>query len=119
MESKYWSIIEKAYRGFNKRDIDGIFTVMDDNVHWPKAFEGGHVVGKAAVREYWLRQWSEINPKVEPISIFERTDGKVEILVAQLVKDLEGKVLFDGNTKHIYQFDANLIVSMDVEESLV
>lgn len=88
---------------------------MDANVLWPKAFEGGYVEGYDAVREYWLRQWSEINPNVEPISVNERQDGRVEVMVNQLVKDLEGNVLFDGPTKHVYTFAGTTILQMDIE----
>jgi hypothetical protein len=116
MESQYLAIIKTAYEAFNARDIDSVFKLMDHNIHWPKAFEGGYVIGQDAVREYWTRQWREINPRVEPRSIFERPDGKYEILVYQLVKDLDGNVIFDGMTKHIYSFNNHLIYSMDIEE---
>ena len=115
MESPYWPLIEKAYYGFNKRDIDLVFTTMNPDVHWPKAFEGGHVVGFDEVRKYWIRQWSEINPVVEPQSLTERPDGRFEVKVHQLVKDLEGNVMFDGIVNHVYTFRSNLIAGMDVE----
>ncbi len=88
---------------------------MDPDVHWPKAFEGGYVVGHAAIRDYWTRQWSEINPIVEPVTITERPAGKVEVEVHQLVKDLDGKVLFDGNVKHLYVIEEGLLKQMDIE----
>ena len=116
MESKYWSIIKVAYEGFNERDIHKVFSVMDSNVFWPKAFEGGYVKGYDAVKEYWIRQWDEINPKVEPISLVELQDGRIEVLVYQVVKDMKGKVLFDGQTKHIYSFDENRIIQMDIDD---
>lgn len=115
MESKYKPVIEKIYNRFNARDIDGVFSVMRADVHWPKAFEGGYVTGHEAVRAYWTKQWSEINPVVEPIAITERPDGKIEVLVDQLVKDLDGNILFKGEVKHIYTFTDDLIYSMDVE----
>jgi hypothetical protein len=115
MESKHTDIIQKAYKGFNERDIDSVFALMGANVFWPKAFEGGHVEGYDAVREYWLRQWSEINPKVDPIAITDRKDGKVEVLVHQVVKSLDGTILFDGETKHTFTFDDGLIQRMDIE----
>ncbi|HKF01786.1 MAG TPA: hypothetical protein VKB49_05710 [Candidatus Sulfotelmatobacter sp.] len=34
---------------------------------WPKASEGGKVVGKAEVRAYWTRQWAAFDPHVEPL----------------------------------------------------
>jgi hypothetical protein len=111
----YKDIITKAYIGFNTRDIDAVLSVMDANVKWPKAFEGDYVTGHEAVREYWTRQWSEINPKVEPILITERQDGKIEVVVKQLVKDFEGIILFDGKVKHVYTIENDLITVMDVK----
>jgi len=115
MSSRYTEIVEKAYTGFNARDIDTTLTTMHPDIHWPKAFEGGYVIGHEAVREYWTRQWSEINPKVEPVAITERPDGKIEVEVDQLVKDLEGNVLFDGKVKHVYAIKNDLLLSMDIE----
>jgi ketosteroid isomerase-like protein len=40
------AIIEQAYSAFNKRDIDGALALMTQDVSWPKASEGGKVVGK-------------------------------------------------------------------------
>jgi len=111
----YKDIIKKAYIGFNARNIDAVLSLMDANVKWPKAFEGDYVTGHEAVREYWTRQWSEINPKVEPILITERPDGKIEVEVKQLVKDLKDTILFDGNVKHVYTIENNLITIMDVK----
>ncbi|WP_316762225.1 nuclear transport factor 2 family protein [Pedobacter aquatilis] len=116
MKSQYLSIIKTAYQAFNARDIDSVFKLMHNNVHWPKAFEGGYVIGLDAVREYWTSQWKEINPRVDPTSIVERPDEKYEILVHQLVKDLDGNVIFDGMTKHIYSFKNHLIYRMDIED---
>jgi hypothetical protein len=42
------TLIEKAYSAFNKRDIDGALALMTEDVSWPKASEGGKVVGKDA-----------------------------------------------------------------------
>jgi hypothetical protein len=116
MNSAYWTIISKAYNGFNGRDIDATLATMHPDVHWPRAFDGGYVIGYDAVRAYWTKQWTEINPSVEPRSITVRPDGKVEVEVDQLVKDLQGNVLFDGKVKHIYTIENNLIYGMDVED---
>lgn len=114
MESQYWPVIKKAYNGFNERNIEQVFSQMDSNVHWPKAFDGGYVVGFKEIREYWTKQWSEINPKVEPISISEQQDGRVEVLVHQLVKTLDGDVIYNGEVKHLYAFTNGLIARMDI-----
>jgi hypothetical protein len=111
------ALIKKAYAGFNNRNIDAVLSIMHPDIHWPKAFEGGYVIGQDAVRDYWTRQWSEINPKVEPLLITERPDGKIEVEVYQLVKDLEGNILFDGTVRHVYVIAGGLLQQMDIELS--
>ena len=108
-------LIAAAYTGFNARDIDSVLPLMHQDIHWPKAFEGGYVIGKEAIRAYWTRQWSEINPIVKPQTIIVREDGKVAVLVHQLVKDLAGNTLFDGDVKHVYQLKNDLLLQMDIE----
>ncbi|WP_374951038.1 nuclear transport factor 2 family protein [Mucilaginibacter sp.] len=108
-------LIDTVYKGFNSRDIESVLALMHDDIRWPKAFEGGYISGRKAIREYWTRQWSEINPIVKPMSITKRPDYKVEVLVYQLVKDHEGKILFDGNVKHVYELQNDLLRQMDIE----
>ena len=115
MDSQYENLIRTAYKAFNSRDIDTALTTMHADVEWPKAFEGGYVRGHAGIREYWTRQWSEINPHVEPVTIVERLDGALEITVDQKVKDLNGTVIFDGMVKHIYTLEEGLLRRMDIE----
>ena len=50
------TIIEQAYCAFNRRDIDAALSSMTHDVSWPKASEGGEVIGKEAIRAYWTRQ---------------------------------------------------------------
>jgi ketosteroid isomerase-like protein len=46
-----YEVISQAYSAFNRRDIDGALALMSESVSWPKASEGGRVVGKQAIRE--------------------------------------------------------------------
>ena len=109
------NLIKKAYSAFNSRDIDTALSTFHPEVQWPKAFEGGYVSGHDEIREYWTRQWSEINPNVEPTGFNERQDGTLEVMVHQLVKDLEGNLMFDGVVKHIYTIQDDLLRRMDIE----
>lgn len=108
-------LIKKAYTAFNARDIDTALSTMHPDIQWPKAFEGGYVSGHNEIREYWTRQWTEINPKVEPVGFTERQDGTLEISVHQLVKDLQDNIVFDGPVKHIYTLQDGLLRRMDIE----
>ena len=42
---------------------------MQPNVEWPNGMEGDTVYGRDGVRDYWMRQWSMINPHVDPVKI--------------------------------------------------
>jgi hypothetical protein len=106
--------IEQAYSAFNKRDIDGALALMTDDVSWPKASEGGTVVGKEEVRAYWTRQWGEFDPHVEPLAMAEEDGGKTRVRVHQLVKSLQGDVLSDSEVLHVFTVNAGLIAAMDL-----
>ena len=49
---------------------------MTQDVRWPKASEGGKVVGKEEVCAYWTRQWGEFDPHVESLAITECDRGQ-------------------------------------------
>jgi hypothetical protein len=70
------TIIEQSYSAFNKRNIDGALALMTQDVSWPKASEGGKVVGKEEIRACWTRQWGEFDPQVEPLAMTEEDGGK-------------------------------------------
>ena len=111
------TVIEQAYSAFNERDIDGALALMTDDVSWPKASEGGKVVGKEEIRAYWTRQWSEFDPHVEPLAMTEDGD-KVRVRVHQLVKSLQGDVLADGEVVHVFTVQGGLIAAMDLGDEV-
>ena len=115
MASQYEDLIKKAYTAFNSRDIDTALLTMHPDVQWPKAFEGGYVNGHNEITEYWRRQWTEINPNVEPVGFNEKEDGTLEITVHQVVKNLKDAVVFDGTVKHVYTLQDGLLRRMDIE----
>ena len=107
------TIIEQAYSAFNQRDIDGTLALMTEDVSWPKASEGGKVVGKEEIRSYWTRQWAEFDPHVEPLAMTK--DGeKFHVQVHQLVKSLQGDVLADSEVLHVFTMKDSLISAMDL-----
>ena len=74
-------IIEQVYSAFHRRDIDGALALMTEDVRWPKASEGGVVVGKQEIRAYWTRQWGQFDPHVEPVGVSEQGADKVRVRV--------------------------------------
>lgn len=110
-------LISQAYSAFNGRDINAALTLMSENVSWPKASEGGRVVGKQEVRDYWTRQWTEFDPRVEVLEIVEREAGKTDVKVHQLVRNMKGDILSDAELWHLYTIAHGLIERMDIKEN--
>jgi hypothetical protein len=108
--------LRALYAAFNARDVEAVLAATTDDVDWPNAWEGGRVRGHDAVRDYWRRQWAEIDPSVEPLEITTRPDGHVAVRVRQVVRSLDGDPLSDGQVVHVYEMSNGLVARMTVEE---
>jgi ketosteroid isomerase-like protein len=107
--------LRSAYRAFNARDIEAALELMHPDVDWPNAWEGGRVVGHAAVRDYWTRQFSAISSRVEPDRFTEEPDGAITVDVHQVVHDAQtGQLLSDSRVRHRYRIADGLVARMDV-----
>jgi ketosteroid isomerase-like protein len=109
-------LIKAAYAAFNIRDVDGVIKFMDPEVKWARAWEGDYANGPEDVRAYWERQWKDIEVTVVPVGFATKDDGRLVVEVNQLVKDLEGNILFEGKVTHIHDIPNGLIKQMDVEK---
>ena len=109
-------LISRAYSAFNQRDIDATLVLMSEHVSWPKASEGGRVVGKQGIRDYWTRQWAQFDPRVDVLEVVDGGAGKIDVKVHQIVKNLKGDVLSDTELWHVYTVANGLIERMDIKE---
>jgi len=89
-------VLLAAYEASNSRDVESVLATMHPDVVWPNGMDGGHVHGHGGVRDYWTRQWSVIDPHVEPLR-FGADDA------AQIVVD-------------VYDLRDGLIRTMEIRE---
>ncbi len=111
------TLVAAVYAAFNARDVDGALRLMTENVSWPKASEGGRVIGKDEIRAYWSRQWKDFDPHVDPLEVIKRGAGQVEVRVHQVVRSLGGEVLADSEVRHVFTLADGLIERMEIGES--
>jgi nuclear transport factor 2 (NTF2) superfamily protein len=109
--------LRALYDAFNSRDVDLCLAAMTPDVDWANGWEGGRVVGREAVRDYWQRQWAAIDSSAEPIAITERPDGKVEVAVRLVVRDSAGNLLSEADGLHVYEFRGDLVQRMTIERT--
>ncbi|MGI4850279.1 MAG: nuclear transport factor 2 family protein [Janthinobacterium lividum] len=110
------NVLTATYTAFNARDIDAALALMTADVAWPRAFKGGFVHGFEAIRAYWTEQWSEIDPHVEPIAFHPGDNGQILVEVHQVVRDLAGVVVADGQVAHRFTMHEGRIQKMEVAE---
>ena len=113
-ESAEHDLLKTAYRNFNARQIDELLAKLHPRVEWANGWEGGHVLGREAVRTYWTRQFEVLDPKVEPLQIDPGENGFHVVKVHQVVHNRLGELLVDTVVYHSYRFVDGLIARMDI-----
>jgi ketosteroid isomerase-like protein len=113
-------VLRAAYAAFNARDVDAAIELMDPDVDWPNAWEGGRVTGRRAVAAYWVRQFESIQSTVEPERFDLESDGGIAVTVHQVVRDAKtGDLLSDARVIHRYRLAQGLVLRMDVDDASV
>lgn len=107
-------VFADLYDAFNARDLDRLLAAMAEDVDWPNGWEGGRLVGHAALRDYWTRQWAAIDPKVFPVRLAPLDDGRVAVTVRQVVRSRDGALLADQMVDHVYALEDGRIASMEI-----
>src|SRR3569833_3619948 len=110
-------ILSAAYGEFNARAIDAVIALMHPQVERANGMEGGHVHGRDAVRDYLTRQFTTLNPHVDPVSIDPDASNNWVVTVHQVVHALKGNLLLDATVYHTYQFRDGLIARMDIAQT--
>jgi hypothetical protein len=109
--------LRRVCRAFNAREIDAATELMHPNVDWPNGWEGGRVVGRRAVQDYWKRQFEVISSEIVPQAFTEESDGAITVDVRQVVHEARtGRLISDSQVRHRFRFEDGLIVRMDVVE---
>jgi ketosteroid isomerase-like protein len=107
-------LLRRVYAAFNRREIETVLVSMRPDVDWPNGMEGGRLLGQAAVREYWKRQFESLDPVVEPQNFTVEEDGRIAVDVHQVVHDKGGKLVVDQMVRHVYDIRDGLIRSMEI-----
>ncbi|MDK1374294.1 MULTISPECIES: nuclear transport factor 2 family protein [unclassified Sinorhizobium] len=124
MSETHVEIIKRIYERFNARDIDGVLAELVNDVTWANGMDGGHVHGREAVRDYWIRQWGVVSPHVEPVAFRTTDDGVIAVEVIQSVFDLDGQPLKgqthglkDKTVMHIFRMESGKIARFDIGDA--
>ncbi|MBT0770986.1 nuclear transport factor 2 family protein [Kineosporia sp. J2-2] len=112
------ALLIDAYRRFNGRDVEGLLSMMTDDVEWPDVPSQAVLRNKDEIRAYWQGQFAVSDPQVVPTD-FEpgRSADELVAVVEQEVRGLAGEVLVDRREiRHRYSFRDGLVRRMVVED---
>jgi ketosteroid isomerase-like protein len=107
-------LLRRVYAAFNRREFETVLAEMHPDVDWPNGWEGGRVAGKAAVRDYWKRQFEVLDARVEPQQFTPEADGRIAVAVHQVIHDKSGNLVADHMVQHVYEIRDGLIRSMEI-----
>lgn len=107
-------ILANTYKAFNARDINAVVNALHPDVDWSNGMDGGRVLGRSAVRDYWTRQWQMVDPRVEPQTFATDSSGRITVTVHQVVRDRSGTVLVDRTVYHRYKLLGGLVSHMEI-----
>jgi len=110
------AMFERLYERFNARDIDAVLVHLTEDVDWPNGWEGGYVHGHDAVRDYWTRQWAAIDGTVTPQRLSTQPDGRIDVTVHQVVRNLDGELLEDTTVHHTYRLRDDKVEHMEIRK---
>ena len=108
------ALLVEMYGAFNARDVERILAAMTPDVDWPNGLDGGRIHGREAVRDYWLEQWSVIDPRVEPVAFTTDADGRMVVEVQQVIRNMAGHITAERVVEHVYEFRDGLIARMEI-----
>lgn len=107
-------LLEHAYACFNARDVVSALSDMHPDVEWSNGMDGGMAHGRDEVRDYWTRQWTSVDPHVDPLRIDDDDHGHFTVAVHQIVRDLSGLVVAERFVEHAYLVEDGLIRRMEI-----
>ncbi len=114
--SAHEELLRRAYAAYDEQDADALLRLVGEDVDWPDD-GAGRLHGRAALRAYWLDQWTRTHTHDEPLEVTPLPDGRVEVRVEQVVRALDGSVLSTGHVVHRFGFDGDVIGRLDIEPS--
>ena len=107
-------LLKHVYDRFNARDMETVLAALHEDVIWANGMDGGHVHGRDEVRSYWARQWTMVDPHVEPVEFARDPQGEMVVEVHQVVHDLNGHLLADKMVGHVFRIENGLIKRFDI-----
>ncbi|MBV8136349.1 MAG: nuclear transport factor 2 family protein [Deltaproteobacteria bacterium] len=102
-----------AYAAYNRQDSEALLALVSEDVDWPNGSARLH--GKAALQEYWTRQWEVTRTHDEPVKITHVAPDRSVVRISQVVRALDGTRISEGTFDHVHRFRNGLITHLEIQ----
>lgn len=112
------SLLARAYEAFNAGDPAALGATLHADVQWPDSLEGGVLNGRAAVVDYFARQFDLMQLDARQVTVREEPPARIVLDIQYAVRSREGQLWSDTRAVLAYDFADGLILRMTVLEGL-
>ena len=112
------AVLAKAYEAYNARDHLALGQMLHKDVEWPDSLEGGVVKGRAAIADYFARQFDLMQLDARQVTIREEPPNRIVLDIQYAVRSRQGQLWSDTRAVLAYDFTDQLISRMTVLEGL-
>lgn len=112
--SDHRELIGHLYHAYNARDLEALSALVQEDVDWPDGDRRLH--SRAAVRDYWSKQWTRIHTHDEVVGVVDQAPGRTIVHISQVVRTLDGAVISSGAFKHTYEIRDGIVARMDLRK---
>jgi ketosteroid isomerase-like protein len=109
------ALLTRLYDAYNRRDFADFSAMLAPDVDWPNLIEGGRLVGRDALRDYWLENDKSITVDSAPVDFIPLADNQIAVDVNQIVRNLAGQVWSDSCVRHVFTLRDGAVARLDVE----
>ena len=112
------SLLAKAYEAYNARNPVALGALLHENAEWPNSLEGGILQGRAAVVDYFARQFDLMQLDARQVTVREEPPARIVLDIQYAVRSRDGQLWSDTRAVLAYDFADGLILRMTVLEGL-
>lgn len=112
------ALLTGLYDAIDRRDIEAVAGCFGHDARIPDSLEGEIVVGRDAIRAYYLRQFATIQVNTSLISAHRLPDGAIRAHLLVRLDGAEGGSWGEGQVKVTYRLHAGQITEMVVDETV-
>lgn len=107
------ALLTRLYEAFNRKDIEAVIEALHPEVTWRNLLGADRLHGREAMRLMWREQFKIFDPEATPISFTSLPDGRMEVRIAYVVRNLDGRLFTEEIATNTYSFKDGLIVDME------